>query len=64
MIRMLAVPMVLHGLYDTLLKKDMNTWALVVAAISFGWLAIQIEMSRSAQPAAGVPRKLKQRLAY
>ena len=26
-LRVLAVPMVLHGLYDTLLKKDMNVWA-------------------------------------
>ena len=25
-LRVLAVPMVLHGLYDTLLKKDMNVW--------------------------------------
>ncbi len=57
MMRMLAVPMVLHGLYDTLLKKDMNVWALAVAVISFGWLAMQIEMARSAQPGAGAHRK-------
>jgi RsiW-degrading membrane proteinase PrsW (M82 family) len=35
----IAVPMVLHGLYDTSLKRDMNWLALVVAAASFGWLA-------------------------
>jgi hypothetical protein len=38
-VRYLAVPMVLHGLYDTLLKQEYNLWALAVAAISFGWLA-------------------------
>ncbi len=64
MLRMLAVPMVLHGLYDTLLKKDMNVWALVVAVISFGWLAMQIEMARATQPGAGVVGKRKRRLAY
>jgi RsiW-degrading membrane proteinase PrsW (M82 family) len=37
-----AVPMVLHGLYDTLLKKDMNGVALLVAVASFLFLALQI----------------------
>jgi RsiW-degrading membrane proteinase PrsW (M82 family) len=37
-----SVPMVLHGLYDTLLKKEMNALALIVAALSFLWLAFQI----------------------
>ncbi len=31
----LAIPMVLHGLYDTLLKMDMAGWALAVGAVSF-----------------------------
>jgi RsiW-degrading membrane proteinase PrsW (M82 family) len=35
----IAIPMVLHGLYDTSLKRDMNWLALLVAAASFGWLA-------------------------
>ena len=35
----LAVPAVLHGLYDTCLKKDFNGTALVVALASFGYLA-------------------------
>jgi hypothetical protein len=42
---MIGVPMVLHGLYDTLLKRGEpmeNGFALVVAFASFGWLAIQI----------------------
>jgi RsiW-degrading membrane proteinase PrsW (M82 family) len=34
-----AIPVVLHGLYDTLLKRELNGAALVVAALSFAWLA-------------------------
>jgi hypothetical protein len=34
-----AIPIVLHGLYDTLLKRELNGAALVVAALSFAWLA-------------------------
>jgi len=43
----LGVPMVLHGLYDTLLKKDMNAWALAAALASFAWLVLLIEWTRS-----------------
>jgi RsiW-degrading membrane proteinase PrsW (M82 family) len=35
----IGVPMVLHGLYDTCLKKEMNGVALLVAFASFGYLA-------------------------
>lgn len=42
-----AVPMVLHGLYDTLLKKEMNAWALGVAICSFLFLAFQISRLRT-----------------
>jgi RsiW-degrading membrane proteinase PrsW (M82 family) len=45
-LRIIAVAMVLHGLYDTLLKKDMSGLALLVALVSFGWLACQIEFTR------------------
>ncbi|MDP6447851.1 MAG: PrsW family glutamic-type intramembrane protease, partial [Pirellulaceae bacterium] len=38
-IRLLAIPIVLHGLYDTLLKKEMPLLALLTAAASFGYLA-------------------------
>jgi RsiW-degrading membrane proteinase PrsW (M82 family) len=41
-----AVPMVLHGLYDTLLKKEMNAGALGVAVLSFGYLAFLISRLR------------------
>jgi RsiW-degrading membrane proteinase PrsW (M82 family) len=43
-----AVPMVLHGLYDTLLKKEMNALALGVAVLSFLYLAFQISRLRGA----------------
>ena len=58
-LRVLAVPMVLHGFYDTLLKKDMNVWALVVAFASFAWFAAQIERARGAMPEAGAGRKVR-----
>jgi RsiW-degrading membrane proteinase PrsW (M82 family) len=40
---MVCIPMVLHGLYDTLLKKDMDGWALLTAIVSVAWLVWQIE---------------------
>jgi len=42
-----AIPMILHGLYDTLLKKEMNALALVIAVLSFLFLAFQISRLRS-----------------
>ena len=45
-----SAPMLLHGAYDTLLKKDMNGWALLVAVVSFAWLAYQIETARRKAP--------------
>jgi RsiW-degrading membrane proteinase PrsW (M82 family) len=41
--KIIAVPMILHGLYDTSLKKEMRGLALVVALVSFVWIAIQVE---------------------
>jgi RsiW-degrading membrane proteinase PrsW (M82 family) len=43
---LVAAPMILHGFYDTLLKKDMSGYALLVALISFGWLVWQVEQAR------------------
>ena len=40
---LLIVPMLLHGLYDTLLKKDHEAMALGVAVASVGWLAWNVE---------------------
>ncbi|HVU88658.1 MAG TPA: PrsW family glutamic-type intramembrane protease [Pirellulales bacterium] len=42
----LAIPMVLHGLYDTMLKKDMDLWALVTAVASFVFLTVLVEYTR------------------
>lgn len=42
MLVFIALPMILHGLYDTFLKKDMTVGALVIAAFSFAFLAVLI----------------------
>jgi RsiW-degrading membrane proteinase PrsW (M82 family) len=60
----IAVPMVLHGLYDTLLKKDYNWWALMVALASFGYLAFQVSRlhgADTAQATADMLREYKRR---
>jgi RsiW-degrading membrane proteinase PrsW (M82 family) len=64
LLRVMAVPMTLHGFYDTLLKKDMNVWALLVALLSFAWFAWHIELARGAEPDAGRPRTARRRAAY
>lgn len=46
----IIVPMTLHGLYDTLLGKDHDVLALLVALATFGWLAFQIERQQRAEP--------------
>jgi len=50
-LRVQGVPMVLHGLYDTLLKREMNAAALLPAVASFAWLAFLISRSYAADPA-------------
>jgi RsiW-degrading membrane proteinase PrsW (M82 family) len=47
-IRVLAVPAILHGLYDALLQYHYEAAALGAAVVSFGWLAWQIEATRHA----------------
>jgi RsiW-degrading membrane proteinase PrsW (M82 family) len=42
----LAIAMILHGLYDTLLKKDYEIAALAVAVASFAWLAWLVTRER------------------
>jgi len=49
-LQILAIPMILHGLYDTLLKSDLDLWALAVGAASFAWFAYQVEMARASDP--------------
>ncbi|MCK6474369.1 MAG: PrsW family glutamic-type intramembrane protease [Planctomycetes bacterium] len=57
LVRIMFVPMVLHGLYDTMLKKEHEGWALIMALLSFAWLAYQIERSRreDEEAAAALP---------
>ena len=45
LLRVISVPMVLHGLYDTLLKKEYESVALVMGLLSFGWFALNIQWS-------------------
>lgn len=47
----MALPMLLHGIYDTLLKQDHPALALLAALASFGWLAFQIERAIRQEPA-------------
>jgi hypothetical protein len=65
--RAIAVPMILHGLYDTLLKKDLPLLALVVAAASFGYLAWLISRLRQSddqdERAAFVSRYIRSRIS-
>jgi hypothetical protein len=56
-LQILAVPMVLHGLYDTLLKKDMDTWALVAGIATFAWFAFQVETARASDTETRGARK-------
>jgi RsiW-degrading membrane proteinase PrsW (M82 family) len=46
--------MLLHGLYDTLLKKQMDRAALATAVASFLWMAWQIERARWAEAKQGL----------
>jgi hypothetical protein len=46
-----AIPMVLHGLYDTLLKRDYAGYAVGVAVVSFLWLMGVMHWASSTQSA-------------
>jgi RsiW-degrading membrane proteinase PrsW (M82 family) len=52
----ISIAMTLHGLYDTLLKKDQDALAFFVALISFGWFAYQVESMRRSDPVVQKPR--------
>jgi RsiW-degrading membrane proteinase PrsW (M82 family) len=45
-LRVIAVPMFLHGLYDAALTRELHFLALLTAGLSFAWLAWQIESCR------------------
>jgi protease PrsW len=55
LLAIVAVPMTFHGLYDTLLKKQMDVIALLIAVVSFAWLAIKIERFYRLESASEVP---------
>jgi RsiW-degrading membrane proteinase PrsW (M82 family) len=55
-----GVPMVLHGLYDTFLKKEMNGAALGVAVLSFLYLAFQISRLHGADDEAATKAMLRE----
>jgi RsiW-degrading membrane proteinase PrsW (M82 family) len=52
LLRVLAIPMILHGLYDTLITRETYAWGLLVALLSFAWLGWQIESQREEETAA------------
>ena len=43
---LVSIPMILHGLYDTFLKRDMHVLALLTAFASFAWFAWSVERAR------------------
>jgi protease PrsW len=54
-LKVLAVSMVLHGLYDTLLKRDMEIAAVLAAAASFAWFFWFADRSLRAEAAEAAP---------
>ncbi|HEV8059656.1 MAG TPA: PrsW family glutamic-type intramembrane protease [Gemmataceae bacterium] len=58
-IAIVSVPMVLHGLYDTALKKELSSIALIAALLSFAWLVFCMETTRGLEHEK--PRKKRRR---
>jgi RsiW-degrading membrane proteinase PrsW (M82 family) len=52
-LKYLSIAMVLHGLYDTLLKKNYEVWALAVALGSWMWLAMLFYGQREIERQSG-----------
>ncbi|MBL8793466.1 MAG: PrsW family intramembrane metalloprotease [Planctomycetia bacterium] len=48
-LRVIVVPMFLHGLYNAALTRELHLLALLAASVSFAWLAWQIESCRRAE---------------
>jgi len=59
LVLLVSVPMTLHGLYDTLLKRDLTPWALLVALASFGFLIFMIERARLGDVERSVTRSIR-----
>jgi RsiW-degrading membrane proteinase PrsW (M82 family) len=49
LLKAIAVPMVLHGVYNTCLKKELDVVSLAAAAASVAWLTWQVELARSTE---------------
>lgn len=47
----LSIGMILHGLYDTFLKSDLELGALLTAGVTFGWFAFMVNRARSTESA-------------
>jgi len=60
---LVSIPMVMHGLYDTLLKKDHEFYALITAVVSFAWFAWQVESARKTYDEQERPRAPKRAFA-
>jgi RsiW-degrading membrane proteinase PrsW (M82 family) len=56
----IGIPVILHGLYDTSLKKDMNGLALLVAFASFGYLAFLFSRLQTADDEAATKAMLRE----
>ena len=53
LLRVLAIAMTLHGMYDTFVgHPKLDVWALLVALLSFAWLGWQIETCREEEQQA------------
>lgn len=53
-VKYVLIAMVLHGLYDTLLKHEQGLLALLVAIASFAWFAWLISVREAADPTPSV----------
>ena len=51
---LVSIPMILHGLYDTFLKRDLNVLALLTALASFAWFAWSVEGTRRGEESRNV----------
>jgi RsiW-degrading membrane proteinase PrsW (M82 family) len=51
---LVAISMVLHGLYDTFLKKDMDLLALLTALASFAWFVWSMERARASEESSNL----------
>ena len=57
----ISLPMLLHGLFDTLAKKELNIGAFVVALLTFGWLQYLIRQSCARERISEAPAEGKGR---